>query len=334
MKKKHILYPLLCICTIASAVYIYLIFQRIETDDAQIDAKITPIISRLDAFVDSVYITDHCNIKRGDTLIQLDTIPFILDIHEIEAQINGLRSKLQSDSVILLGKQMEYKIQTLRQNEISTEYWQIHDNFQRTEKMFSNNASTLDNYNESKAKDLIYDNKLKGQKLVTQKALIDLNDQKEQIRITKAQIKETLIKLRKAYLSLSYTTIVAPYAGKIYKVDIKKGQFIKQSQLITELTDNQNIWVTANFKETKVAYLQHGKHVSIEVDAYPDIKLNGYIDSYSPATGARFALFPKDNATGNFIKVVQRVPVKILFDKNQNFSNLIPGLNVNVRVID
>ncbi|QZE13872.1 HlyD family secretion protein [Halosquirtibacter laminarini] len=332
MKKKSLI-AIIILVVLGSAYFVYEMFQVVETDDAQIESKITPITSRLDAFVDSVYIEDHQIVHKGDTLIQLDRVPFQLKIDQTKAQIDVLTEELQTDSIDLKNSYKEYQIQCLKQDEIKTAYWKVNSNYTRVEKMFQSHACTLDDFNTAKAENQMYQSRYDAQVLTTQKALLAHQKSKNNIERTLADRKEKIAELKLTKLTLSYTTITAPYAGKLYKTNIKKGQFIKRAQQITELTDIENLWIIANFKETQIEPLHIGTNVSIHVDAFPKNKLRGKIVSISPATGAKFALFPKDNATGNFIKVVQRVPIKIKFNKGEDINRLVPGLNVQVKII-
>src|SRR5690606_19898314 len=137
-----------------------------------------------------------------------------------------------------------------------------------------------------------------------------------------------------AKLNLSYTIITAPADGRVSKVNIQPGQFVNAGQTLFSIVMDKSIWVTANFKETQLEHMKRGQKVIVHVDAFPDHDFMAYIASFAPATGARFSLLPPDNASGNFVKVVQRIPVKIEF-ANRNDKQLAllrPGMNVNVDV--
>ena len=133
-------------------------------------------------------------------------------------------------------------------------------------------------------------------------------------------------------LQLSYCTIRAPANGVVSKKNIEQGQLVQAGQPLMALVKDKDVWVIANFKETQITDMKPGQHVKIEVDAYPDHDFEGSVLSFSGATGAKFALLPPDNASGNFIKVVQRVPVKIGINKDDGYDLLKPGLSVKVVV--
>jgi membrane fusion protein (multidrug efflux system) len=161
----------------------------------------------------------------------------------------------------------------------------------------------------------------------------------QQIVITRAQAQsaDARIQLAKAALdqarlNLEYTTIKAPVAGIISKKSVESGQVIQAGQPLMAIIPEQDIWVTANFKETQLADMHPGQSVSVAVDAYGGKNFKAHVDSIASATGARFSLLPPENATGNYVKVVQRVPVKVVFDQGEQLDQLRPGLSVTVNV--
>jgi membrane fusion protein (multidrug efflux system) len=135
-----------------------------------------------------------------------------------------------------------------------------------------------------------------------------------------------------AQLNLQYTTIVAPFDGIVSKRNVEPGQVVQSGQPLLSIVNLSEVWVTVNFKETQLAKMSVGQPASIHIDAY-DHDLKGHVDSIGGGTGARFSLLPPENATGNYVKVVQRVPVKIVFESGQDISKLRPGMSVNVTVL-
>ena len=148
-------------------------------------------------------------------------------------------------------------------------------------------------------------------------------------------IKQREVEVAQAKLNLSYAVITAQESGLVSKVNVQDGQFIQAGQSLFSIVINQDVWVVANFKETQLAKMATGQKVTIHVDAFPSHSFEATLTSFSPATGSRFALLPPDNSSGNFVKVVQRLPVKIEFDNNAPDSlvkRLRPGMNVSVDV--
>ncbi|MNS54597.1 putative multidrug resistance protein EmrK [compost metagenome] len=150
-----------------------------------------------------------------------------------------------------------------------------------------------------------------------------------------ANIKKAQAVLDAAKLNLNYTVVTASIDGQVSKINIQPGQFVQPGQSMFYIINNNEAWVIANFKETQLSKMVVGQKVGIHVDAYPDYEFKGTITSFSPATGARFSLLPPDNATGNFVKTIQRLPVKISLDPENvpdKVKNLRPGMNVDVDV--
>jgi membrane fusion protein, multidrug efflux system len=146
-------------------------------------------------------------------------------------------------------------------------------------------------------------------------------------------VKQAENNLESAKLQLSYCTITAPANGVISKKNVQKGQVVAIGQPLMAVTNNQNIWVVANFKETQIEKMKVGQEADIEVDAYGDKVFKGKIESFSQATGSKFSLLPADNATGNFVKVTQRIPVKIVLTELKNNASILKaGMSVAVKV--
>jgi membrane fusion protein (multidrug efflux system) len=165
-----------------------------------------------------------------------------------------------------------------------------------------------------------------------QKALlVGLDVQQQQVQ---AQIKAAEAQVTLATNNLNYTRILSPADGLVGQRQVRPGQFVNVGTQVIAVVPLPNIWVIANYKETQMTNVRLGQPARVTVDAFPDLVLTGHVDSWSPGTGSTFALLPPDNATGNFTKVVQRVPVKIVFDDNAALGTLVrPGLSV-VSTID
>jgi membrane fusion protein (multidrug efflux system) len=155
----------------------------------------------------------------------------------------------------------------------------------------------------------------------------------QQVSVANATIQQRQADLDNAMLNLSYTVIIAPEDGRLSKVNVQIGQFLQTGQSLFNIVLDTNPWIVANFKETQLEKMREGQKVIIHVDAWPGHDIEAKVSSFSPATGSRFALLPPDNASGNFVKVVQRLPVKIELTGNDPLvKNLRPGMNVNVDV--
>jgi membrane fusion protein (multidrug efflux system) len=148
-----------------------------------------------------------------------------------------------------------------------------------------------------------------------------------------ARVKQAEAAVKQAQLNLEYTSVKAPVKGIVSKKSIEPGQVVQPGQPLMTVIPLDRIWITANFKETQLAEMRSGQRVKVKVDAYGGQEFNGKIDSIAAATGARFSLLPPDNASGNFVKVVQRVPVKIVLDEGQDQGRVLrPGMSVTPTV--
>jgi membrane fusion protein (multidrug efflux system) len=167
----------------------------------------------------------------------------------------------------------------------------------------------------------------------TSAASSQTNATAQQVTVANAVIQQREADLASAKLNLSYTVIVAAEDGRASKVNVQMGQYLQTGQSLFSIVGESNPWVVANFKETQIAKMRINQRVTIHVDAFPGHDFEAKVASFSPATGSRFALLPPDNASGNFVKVVQRLPVKIEFSGNDPFvKELRPGMNVDVDV--
>jgi membrane fusion protein (multidrug efflux system) len=167
----------------------------------------------------------------------------------------------------------------------------------------------------------------------TRAAVAQVELDRANVQTARAQVQQTRTRLEQAQLQLSYTTIRAPRDGRITRRTVEQGAYVQTGQDLLALVPD-DVWVVANFKETQLERMRPGQHVAISVDAYPHHKFNGKVDSLQAGSGALFSLLPPENAVGNYVKVVQRVPVKITFDEPVDFSqfNLAPGLSVQPKV--
>ncbi|HEV3249831.1 MAG TPA: efflux RND transporter periplasmic adaptor subunit, partial [Puia sp.] len=160
------------------------------------------------------------------------------------------------------------------------------------------------------------------------------NATSRQIGVSNAVVRQREVDIEDAKLNLSYTVVTSPEEGQVSKVNVQQGQFLQAGQSYFSIVHNNDIWVVANFKETQLDKMKAGQKAVISVDAFSGHAFEGSVSSFSPATGARFALLPPDNSSGNFVKVVQRVPVKIEFTNPADslVKELRPGMNVQVDV--
>lgn len=269
------------------------------TDNAQVRRHIVPVNARVQGYIKKVCVEEYSFVHKGDTLVILEDREYRLKLAEAEAELQNAVS----------GK-------TVMSSAIST-----------TESNIGVNEAS------------ILGTKAEYDMLCRQKRSTSLtkNEQTKKLGQQDASIK--LAKARKDYaaLDVSYTVITAPADGYTSKITLQEGQLVQPGQTLMSVVDENDVWVVANYKETQTAKMKPGDRVRITVDAIPGIEYVGVIEAMSNATGAQYSIVPQDNATGNFVKVEQRLPVKIRFTKEnskENIRRLRAGLNVECEMID
>jgi membrane fusion protein, multidrug efflux system len=321
---------------------------HVETDDAQVEANISPIIPRISGFVKEVRVKDNQAVKKGDTLLILDDRDMRIKLEQAEAALataesNLLSAKAQTEAarsnigtsenaVLAIDAEIE---------KAKVAVWQSTQEFDRYANLIKDHSVTQQQYEdklaakESAEKQLLILQQQRRQAASQTNAVSSQSQAtSSQISIAGASIKQRQVDVNDAKLNLSYTVITSPADGLVSKVNVQVGQFLSAGQSTFSIVLGQDLWVIANYKETQYSKIQVGQKVNIEVDALPHHEFEGRVASFSPATGARFALLPPDNASGNFVKVVQRLPVKIEFSNPQDsmLNRLKAGMNVNVDV--
>ncbi|MCO5235712.1 MAG: HlyD family secretion protein [Chitinophagaceae bacterium] len=337
-RSKKIIFPLILALVLIAAVGItireYIYYQRHEvTDDAQIDADISPVIARASGYVQEIRFTDNQWVKAGDTLAVLDDRDYKIRLQQAEAV---LQSAKQAVTVSRYAVQ-EFKtgIATAKANVDAAKIrvWKATEDFNRYQNLYRDHAITKAQYDAAKAEKESAEAALlvaQTQVPVTHKKV---STGEQQSVAVASDISRSAAEVEYARLQLSYTAILSPADGIASKRNIQLGQLVQAGQPLLAIVNDKGIYVTANFKETQMKDLRVGEKVDIRVDAYPDSTLRGTIASFAGATGAKFSLLPPDNATGNFVKVVQRIPVRIMLDLSADLlEKLRPGMSVKVTV--
>jgi membrane fusion protein (multidrug efflux system) len=318
-----------------------------DTDNSQIECNIIPIVPKVAGFVEEIRIADNMYVHKGDTLIRIDDRDLQLKVKQAEvalanAQANvDLAKSSQSSTnanVSVASKDINPAQSAIDAAQVRV--WQAQQDYDRFKKLLDLGSATQQQFDNAKAtRDIAQKQLEQAQKAVaTYQARLaasttNVDVSKNNLKVAQIQVEQRQQELDLARLNLSYATIVAPCDGYVSKKNVQPGQLVSVGQNLFALVDESEIWVMANFKETQIEKMKVGQKVKIEVDAYPDKEFEGTIQSLSAATGSKFALLPPDNATGNFVKVVQRIPVKIIIDKNQNKDYpLRAGMNVKTVV--
>ena len=330
--------------------YKYLHAQSHElTDDAQIEKKMNPIIPRVSGYVDQVYVKDNDFVKKGDTLFTIDQRDFKIKIEEANATLVAAEGSFEVSKADISGAVANVAVSDANVQSASgnieaakIRLGRLTSDYNRYNNLYQNHSITKQQYEQALAAKQEAETQVRilqqQQKASSfQKSVIEAKSKvsNKQTEVAAANIKRAQAQLEAAKLNLSYTVVTAAIDGQVSKVDIQPGQLVQAGQSLFQIINNASAWVIANFKETQLNKMVEGQKVTIKVDAYPDYDFQGTITSFSPATGARFSLLPPDNATGNFVKTIQRLPVKISLDANndpEKIKLLRPGMNVDVDV--
>lgn len=319
-----------------------------ETDDAQVEANINPVIPKISGYVTEVRVKDNQQVKKGDTLLLLDDRDLKMKLEQAEAalvtaQNNLLSAKATAQAARANIGTSEASIKTIdaQIDAAKVNVWRTTQDFTRYENLIKDHSVTLQQYEQAKAaketaeKQLQVLEEQKNQAARQTNAVsTQSNATSTQINIANSAIKQRQVDVDDAKLNLSYAVITAPADGTISKVNVQAGQFLQAGQATFSIVQDSDVWVVANFKETQFDDLRIGQRATVTVDAFPDHDFEAKVASFSPATGSQFALLPPDNASGNFVKVVQRLPVRIEFTNKQDslVKQLKAGMNVNVDV--
>ena len=322
--------------------------HHVDTDDAQVEANISPVIPRISGYVLEIRVKDNQQVKKGDTLVILDDKDLKLKLSEAEAMLATAQSNLSAaranTSAALSGVSTSKAAEQTADAQIETakvNVWRTTQDLNRYANLIKDHSITQQQYEQAQAAKQIADRQL--QVLVDQKnqarvqtGVVETQGSatSQQVGVAASIIKQREVDVENAKLNLSYTVITAAEDGLASKVNVQPGEFLQAGQSLFSIVLSNDIWIVGNFKETQFHKMSIGQKAIIHADAFPGHAFDAKVSSFSPATGSRFALLPPDNATGNFVKVVQRLPVKLDFT-NPNDSllkQIRPGMNVNVEI--
>ncbi|GAB3331928.1 HlyD family secretion protein [Hymenobacter humi] len=335
-RRNPLILIILAVVVLAGAYYGWTRYQFAKahesTDDAQVEGDVYPILPRVGGPVLDVKVQDNQPVKKGDVLAVLDAADYQQRVNAAEAALAAAQAQVlaarasvataqanvrTAQSTIGVSEANQAKLQKdlkrstfLRQQDIipQSEYDAVQANLRATS---AQRATATDQVSVARQQ---------------------VAAAQQQVAVAQAVVKQRQADLDNAKLQLSYTTLVAPGNGIVSKKNVQPGQVVAPGQQLMGLVASEKTWVIANFKETQLEDMKVGQPVKLEVDAYPNEDFQGHIESLSAATGARFALLPPDNASGNFVKVTQRVPVKIVLDKVDPQHPLRAGMSVNAVV--
>lgn len=349
-KKFAIILTALVVLGGGYGIYKYLHGQAHETtDDAQVEKNMNPIIPRVTGYITKVFVKDNQQVKKGDTLFIIDDKDYVVRVEDAKAALAAAEGSYAVAKADIGGAAAgvsvsDANIQSSKGNieAAKVRVWRANSDFERYQNLYNNKSITKQQFEQAQAAKQEADANLR----VLQQAEAASRSQRvasvsrsavsnKQTEVANANIERAKAALKAAELNLSYTIVTAAVDGQVSAIDIQPGQLVQPGQALFYIINSEEAWVVANFKETQLGKMKEGQKVIIKADAYDDAEFEGEVSSFSPATGARFSLLPPDNATGNFVKTVQRVPVKITLTANNDKEKvklLRPGMNVEVDV--
>jgi len=312
--------------------YIYL-SKHEDTDDAQIDADISPVVARVGGYVDSLMFEENEHVNQGQVLVKLDERDYQIKVQQALAAQRGASANIGVSRAQITATSAN--ISTARANVESARarLSQAENDFARYANLIKDGSITQQQFDQARAQRDVARAALDAAQGQYRAAQEQVGTTRSQLTATSTGVEQRQTDIDFAKLQLSYTTIKAPVSGIASKKNVQKGQLVQPGQSLFAIVNDNSLYVTANFKETQLENLHAGQKAVITVDAFPNEKIIGEIYNFSPATGAKFSLLPPDNASGNFVKVVQRVPVKIKLNANKELlQKLRPGMSVVVSV--
>ena len=304
------------------------------TDNAQVKQHITPINTRVQGFIKKIYFEEYKPIHEGDTVLVIGDAEFRLRLAQAEADLANALAGQQVTHAGIATTQHNLTVNDAGIEEVCVQRANAERELQRYKKLLEEDAVTRQQYDNVKtAYDAINARYEQALRMKHTTSLIK-EEQTHQLGQNEAAVRLAQAAVDLARLNLSYTVIIATCDGMTGRKAIHEGQLVQPGQTLVDIVDNSDLWVIANYRETQLPNIKEGAEVIFTADAVPGIVYKGVVESISDATGAAFSLIPQDNATGNFVKVEQRVPVRIRLQGNDadKVSRLRTGFNVECKV--
>lgn len=337
-KVRKILYNTIILLLLAGGI-VYVCSRFIHpgveyTDNAQVRQHITPVNTRVQGFIRKICFREYQRVHKGDTLLILEDAEYRLQLAQAEANLANARSGKQVTSAGMATTSNNLHVDDAGIEEASVQLANAQREATRYRKLLEKDAVTRQQYDRvqtaAQAAQARYDQLLRAKHSTS----LTRHQQARHLEQNQAAIRLAEAAVDLARLNLSYTVIVATCDGVTGRKDIHEGQLVQPGQTMVEIVDATDLWVIANYRETQMPHIHEGAPVEVQADAVPGVTFRGTVESISDATGAAFSILPQDNATGNFVKVEQRVPVRISLRGNDPklLQLLRAGFNVECSV--
>jgi membrane fusion protein (multidrug efflux system) len=339
VKKKSKVVPIiLAVLIILGAIFgirEYLYYSvHVDTDDAQIDGDISPVVARVGGYVDSIMFEENTRVVQGQPLVKLDDRDYQVRLEQALAAQKGVTAGVGVSQAQIAASSASTGTSKANVTAARVRLALADKDFARYQNLVKDGSITQQQFDQASAQKETAEAAYQAAKEEYAAALKQVGTTRSQLAVTNTGVTEQKSDIDFARLQLSYTNIKAPATGIVSRKNVQKGQLVQAGQSLFSIVNDGSLYVTANFKETQLEEIHSGLKVKIDVDAYPNEEVYGEVYNFSPVTGAKGSLLPPDNATGNFVKVVQRVPVKIKITKASKamMAKIRPGMSVNVSV--
>jgi membrane fusion protein, multidrug efflux system len=337
LARRRILWGLGILLALAGAVALFRTWRYRQahesTDDAQVDGHIVPVLARVGGYVSAVAIEDNAPVAAGALLVRIDSTEYAVRLVQADADIAASTAAVSQAEAALEAANQQRAVAQSQIESARAAADRTRADLTRATELAATQVVSRQQLDAAQAAKDAAEAGLQGAQRQAGAAGAAIAVAQASLRAATARLASVRAGRQNVALQLSYTRVVAPVGGVIARRSVEVGQLLQPGQPLLAIVADTTTWVTANFKETQLDDMRPGQKVELDVDAYPGCHPTGTVESVSPATGARFALLPPDNATGNFTKVVQRVPVRIHVDTACGPTQpLRPGLSVVVHV--
>jgi len=304
-----------------------------STDDAQIDGHIVPVLARVGGYVSAVMVEDNQRVQAGQLLVRIDSAEYAARLAQATADVAAATAAVSQADAALTAATEQHAAAGSQIEAARASAEKARADLQRAQQLAATQVVSRQQLDAAQAAKDQAEAALQAAQRQAAAADAAIGVAQASRRAAQARVAAASAARNNAALMFSYTRVLAPAGGTVAKRSVELGELLQPGQPLLAIVADTTTWVTANFKETQLDDMRVGQPVDIDVDAYDGCRASGSVESLSPATGARFALLPPDNATGNFTKVVQRVPVRIRLDRGCGEGQpLRPGLSVVVHV--
>jgi membrane fusion protein, multidrug efflux system len=304
-----------------------------ETDDAQVEGHISPVLPRVPGYVAKVLVSDNERVRAGQTLVDIDPEELDLKVAAADAALQRAAADRATSEASLASAHASAVTAAANVGTALVRQRKAAHDLERDMRLFRTGAITDSQLSDTQAAADTAAAQLDSIRSEARTADTQISVAEAKVAAARTEAAEKASDLDLARLQRSYAAIAAPIAGLVSRKNVEPGQLVQAGQTLLSIASESDVWVVANFKETQLKHMKAGQDVDFEADSYPGVVFHGRIESISGATGARFALLPPDNSTGNFVKVTQRVPVKIVLAQAPDPGHpLRPGMSVDAVV--